>query len=172
MQRITLVFSGAPALIMTTPTVFPSYFVNNDIESNKYGIAILNNTTLGIFCTQKIQTKCTGKHCDCQILHEIFNQVCQCWGTSGIGIANFSLLRTFVVDYRTSIFTVKKFSSKNSIWIFQGKYFPQTVPLTALEHTDARDNIEDAIGNCVDSINDNGRFMVVMWYSKGEINYK
>ena len=37
---------------------------------------------------------------------------------------------------------------------------------------DASDNLEDAIENCVDFINDNGGFTVIMWYSRGEINDK
>ena len=59
---------------MTTPTVFPIYTINNDIEVNKYGVAILNNTTLGIIRTQVMQTKFTGKHCDRLIPHEMLNQ--------------------------------------------------------------------------------------------------
>ena len=55
MQGIPLVFSYVPYLIMKTPTVFPNYIINNDIEGNKYGVAILNNTTLGIHCNQAMQ---------------------------------------------------------------------------------------------------------------------
>ena len=51
---------------METPTVFRNYIINNDVEGNKYGVAIFNNTTLGIHCTQAMQKKCTGKHCDRQ----------------------------------------------------------------------------------------------------------
>ena len=46
---------------MTTTTVFPNYIINNYIEVNKYGVAIFNNTTLGIHRAQAVQTKCTGK---------------------------------------------------------------------------------------------------------------
>ena len=52
MQGIPVVCSDTPDLIMTTPTVFPKYIINNDIEGNKSGAVILNNTTLGIHCTQ------------------------------------------------------------------------------------------------------------------------
>ena len=55
MKEIPLVCSDVPALIMTTPTVFPRYIINNDIECNKSGVAILNNTTFGILCTQAMQ---------------------------------------------------------------------------------------------------------------------
>ena len=56
--------------------------------------------------------------------------------------------------------------------MFQDKYFPQTVPVTALEHTDASNIFEYSIENCVDLINDHGGFTVVMWYYRGKINDK
>ena len=62
MQVIPLVLSNATDLIMTTTTVFPNYIINNDIEANKYGVAISNNTTLGIHHIQAMQTKFTGKN--------------------------------------------------------------------------------------------------------------
>ena len=74
---------------MTNTTVFPTYIINNDIECNKSGVAIFNNTTLGIHCTRSMQKKCAGKHYNCQRPHEILNQGCGCWGTSGIGIEKF-----------------------------------------------------------------------------------
>ena len=66
---------------MKNPTVFPKYIINNNIEGNKYGVAILNNTTLGIHHTQTMQKKCSGKKIDRQRPHEIMNQVYGCWGT-------------------------------------------------------------------------------------------
>ena len=65
-----------------------------------------------------------------------------------------------------------KFCLTNLIRIFKDKYFPQTVPVTALEHTYASYDLEYAIGNYVDFINEYGGFSVVMWYSRGEITYK
>ena len=51
-QRISLVCSYVPALVTTNPTFFSNYIINNAIEGNKYGVEILNNTTLGINRTQ------------------------------------------------------------------------------------------------------------------------
>ena len=84
MQGISLVFSDSPTLIITTPTVFPNYIINNDIDGNKSSVAILNNTTLSFHRTQAMQTKCTVKHCNSQISHEILNQGFGCWGHSGV----------------------------------------------------------------------------------------
>ena len=55
MRGIPLVFSDAPDLIMTTPTVFLSYKINKYIEGNKSGVVVLNNTTLFIHHTQTVQ---------------------------------------------------------------------------------------------------------------------
>ena len=148
---------------MKNPTVFPKYIINNNIEGNKYGVAILNNTTLGIHHTQAMQKKNTGRHYDRQRPHEMPNQGCGCWGTSGIRITNLDILNTVVVVYRTSRFMMRKFSSnKLNLDIFQDKSFPQTVPVIALEHTDARNNFKDAMVNCVDLINNHGGFTLVM----------
>ena len=158
---------------MTTHTVFPKYIINNDIEDNKSGFEILNTTTLGICRTQAIQKKCTGKHFNRQIPHGIMNQGCVCWGTSGIGITNLSLSYNVVVCYRTYSLMMREFSSKNfNLGIFQDKYFPQTIPVTELEHTYAKNNLEYSIEIYVDFINDHGGFRVVVWYSRGEINDK
>ena len=66
----------------------------------------------------------------------------------------------------------KFLSNKFNLDIFQDKYFSQTVPVTALEHKYASNNIEDAIETFVDFINCYGGFTLVIWYSRGEINYK
>ena len=64
MQVIPLVLSDAPAFMTTTHTGFPKDIINNDIDGEKSGAAILNNTTLGIYRTQAMQTKSTGENCD------------------------------------------------------------------------------------------------------------
>ena len=54
MHGVPLVFSDVSAFIMKNHTVFTNYIINNDIEGNKSGVAILNNTTIGIHRTQEI----------------------------------------------------------------------------------------------------------------------
>ena len=68
-QGVPLVCSDAAALIMINTNVFPNYIIKNDIGGNKYGFVILNNTTLGIHCTQEMHRKCTGKYCNDQRPH-------------------------------------------------------------------------------------------------------
>ena len=92
MYVITLILSDAPYFIVTIPIVFQIYIINNDIEGNKSGVAILDNTTLGICRTRSMQQTFTGKHCDRKIPHEMLIRGCGCWGTSGIVITNLDLL--------------------------------------------------------------------------------
>ena len=66
----------------------------------------------------------------------------------------------------------KCLSRQFNLDIFQGIYFPKSVPITALEHIYASKNIEAAIENCLDCIKDDGGLLVVIWYSRGEINDK
>ena len=152
--------------------MFPIYIINNYIEGNKSGVAILNYNTFGICRTQEIQKKCGGKHCDCQRPNEMLNQRCGFWGTSSIRITNLALLYNVVVDYRTSSFMMRIFFSNRLNLDIQVKSFPQTVPITALDHTDSSDNLEDVIENFADFINGLGGFTVVMWYSRDKINGK
>ena len=90
---------------------FPSYIIKNNVEGDKSGIAILNNTTLGIHCTQEMQTKWTVKCYDCLRTHKMPNQGFVCWGTSGIEINNLALLNTVVAD----ICTILLFVTSNPI---------------------------------------------------------
>ena len=173
MQDIPMIRSDSPAVVLQTPSIYDSYPVNFDIEGNGSGVAVLNGANVSVARTFVTQTTCTGKHCDRQRVHEVLNQGCGCWGTSGIGISNLALVHTIVVDDGNIQFTMRSFSSNRfNLDIFQDRNFCQNVPVTALEHTDASDNLEDSIEECSDLINNNGGFTVVVWYSRGEINDK
>lgn len=170
MQGIPMVRSDTPAVIMSSPNHYPPYSIAHELSNVRYGVAILNGVDISIHRTQAIQTKCTGKHCDRQRPQQLLNQGCGCWGTSGIGITNLALLHTVVVDTPEPIMMRNFSSNKFNLDTFQDRPFPQNVQVTALEHTDASDALEDAITRCVNYINNHGGFTVVMWYSRGEIN--
>ena len=123
MQGIPLVCSYVPALMMTTTNVFPSYIINNDIEGNKYGVAILNNNKIGVNRNQAMHTNCAGKHCNFQRPHEIMNQKSGIWGTSVIVITNLDILHTVVVDYSTSRFMMRTFLTNRFNLDFPGYMF-------------------------------------------------
>jgi hypothetical protein len=67
---------------------------------------------------------------------------------------------------------VKDFSSTNFNSLFMDRPIPPNTSVTALEQTDASEVLDQAISDCVDIINENGGFQVVLWYSRGEINYQ
>ena len=87
-----MIFSDAPALIMTTPIAFTNYIIKNEFKGNKSGVTILNNTTLGIHRNQEMQTKFTGTHYNRQRPHVIMNQGFECWGTAVYQVS-FNCLR-------------------------------------------------------------------------------
>ena len=89
-------------------------------------------------CSQIVQEK----NAICQRPHEILNQGYGCWGISGIGITNLDLLHTIVIDYSTSSFMMRRFSSKKfNLVIFQEKYFPQTVNVTPQWYVQSNQNV-------------------------------
>ena len=54
--------------------------------------------------------------------------------------------------------------------LFMDKVIPPNTTVSSLEQTEATGVLEEAIHNCVELINDNGGFEIVLWYSRGEIN--
>ena len=50
------------------------------------------------------------------------------------------------------------------------KAIPPNTKVTSLEQTNTSEKLEEAIENCAEFINENGRFQVLLWYSRGEIN--
>ena len=65
---------------------------------------------------------------------------------------------------------MKHFSSQQFNTLFMDSVIPPNTVITAFEHTDSSNNLEVSLENCIDNINDNGGFQVVVWYSRGEIN--
>ena len=50
------------------------------------------------------------------------------------------------------------------------KPLPPNTMVSAVEQTEATMKLEISIDKCVEEINDDGGFEVVLWYSRGEIN--
>ena len=64
---------------------------------------------------------------------------------------------------------MKYFSSQQFNRLFVDSVVPQNTAITALEHTDAIHNLEQRLDHCLECINANGGFQVVLWCSRGEI---
>ena len=175
MQGIPLIKSFYPIIAMDSPSIINSIAVNNYIEGNQSGVAVLKNTEIFIRRTTPIQTSCSGKHCDKQRPTDwafTVNRGCGCWGTTSLGTSNIALMHNIVITSSGSEGDIKvqNFSSTNFNSLFMDRPIPPNTSVTALEQTDASAVLEDAIEECVEFINDNGGFQVILWYSRGEIN--
>ena len=94
MQGIPLIKSFYPIIAMDSPSIINSIAVNNYIEGNQSGVAVLKNTEIFIRRTTPIQTSCLGKHCDKQRPTDwafTVNRGCGCWGTTSLGTSNIPL---------------------------------------------------------------------------------
>ena len=98
------------------------------------------------------------------------SQGCGCWGTSSLGTSNLALMHNIILQDRDDKIKVENFSSTKFNQIFMTGPIPPNTPVTALEATQAFFNLEIAIDDCLDLINENDGFDVVLWYSRGEIN--
>ena len=62
-------------------------------------------------------------------------------------------------------FFMKYFSSQQFNTLFMDAPIPPNTVITTLAS-----DINESLENCIDYINDNGGFQIVLWYSRGEIN--
>ena len=174
MQGIPLVKTFAMAVAMGKIFDLPAIPINNNIEGSNTGVAVLTNAEVEVRSTTPIQTTCSGKHCDKQRpLEWCFktNRGCGCWGTSSLGTSNIAFMLHLKVSYsNNNVFYMKYFSLQQFNTLFMDSVIPQNTAITALEHTDASNTLEDSLQECLEYINENGGFQVVVWYSRGEIN--
>ena len=173
MKDIPLVNSFYPAIVIERPSRVYTVPVNTYIQANQSGVAVLKDVILSVQRTTPIQTTCSGKHCDkarpldwCNTI----NQGCGCYGTSSLGTCNIALMHDIVIEYRGSKIKESNFSSTKFNRLFMDKPLPPNTMVSALEQTEATEKLEIAIDKCLDEINENDGFEVVLWYSRGEIN--
>lgn len=175
MQGIPLLNSYYPALAMEPPNQVSSIPINKYIEGNQAHCAFLKHVFVSIRRTTAVQTTCSGKHCDKQRPTDwafTNNRACGCWGTSSLGTSNIALMHNVVVRNGMNEIeaVMKNFSSTKFNSIIMDKAIPPNTKVTSLEQTNASEKLEEAIENCVEYINENGGFQVLLWYSRGEIN--
>ena len=175
MQGIPLVNSYYPALAMQQPNIVHSIPINSYIEGNQAQCAFLKNVFVSIRRTTAVQTTCSGKHCDKQRPTDwafTTTRACGCWGTTSLGTSNIALMHNVIVQngMNENEATMKNFSSTNFNSLVMDKPIPPNTKVTALEQTTASERLNEAIENCVEFINENGGFQVLLWYSRGEIN--
>ena len=79
-------------------------------------------------------------------------------------------MHDIVIEYRGSKIKESNFSSTKFNRLFTDKPLPPNTMVSALEQTEATEKLEMAIDKCLDEINGNDGFEVVLWYLRGEIN--
>ena len=174
MEGIPLVKTSYPAIVMERPANVPAIVVNSYIQGNNSAVAILRGAILHVTRTTPIQITCTGKHCDKQRPLDWTNTVnrgCGCWGTTSLGTSNIAFMHNITLNAMGgNVIKMNNFSSQRFNTYFMDRPIPPNIVVTSFENTDVGDNLEDAIEQCVDLINENGGFQVTLWYTRGEIN--
>ena len=173
MKNIPIVRTHIPAIAMKPPLLLYPIPIDYETMGNNSGVAVLSGVLVNVRRTTAIQTTCSGKHCDKQRPMDwarSTSQGCGCWGTSSLGTSNLALMHNIILQDRDDKIKVENFSSTKFNQIFMTGPIPPNTPVTALEATQAFFNLKIAIDDCLDLINENDGFDVVLWYSRGEIN--
>ena len=79
---------------------------------------------------------------------------------------------TIVIEYNGVVIRNEEFSSTAFTRFFMKKVIPPNTPVGVLEKTNAFEDMKCCMNECIELINDNGGFEVVLWYTRGEINDK
>ena len=167
---IALVKTQMPAVVMKRPSVLPSISINNMIEGNNSMAFVLNGVFLNLNRTVPVKTTCSGFLCD--------KQRCSDWnGKRGCGCYHMTQYRTNIAFEHSIYFDTQRgrivhnnFSSTKFSLLYLNDNIPGAVRISALRMSNAYWEIEDAIENVVDYVNDNGGWTVVGWYKRGVIN--
>ena len=150
--------------------------INSYIQANQSGVAVLKNATIEICRTTPVQTTCSGKHCDKQRPLDWCNAVnrgCGCWGITSLWTSNIALIHNILITscrVAEDAMNVRNVSFTNFNLLFMDRPIPPNTHVTPLEQTDTSEVLDQDISDCVDTINENGGFQVVLWYSRREIN--
>ena len=169
---IPLVKTHLPLIVMMRPSLKVSIPIKKEIGNQNSLAFVLVGTTININRSTPIKTTCGGLLCD--------KQRCSDWnGTRGCGcynvrddISNIAFEHSVFFQIGNDFVQHNDFSStKFSFWYLK-KRLPSTVTVNALTMTQEYFDIEDAITNVVNLINNNGGWTVTGWYKRGLITDK
>jgi hypothetical protein len=166
---IPLVKTQLPFIVMTAPTNIPSVTINLQVQENTSIAFVVNRTTLSVNRTVPIQTTCSGFLCDKQRVND--------WsGSRGCGCYHMTQYRSNLVFQHSVFFdgpngkiVHSDFSSTKFSLLYLSTHIPGTTRVSALRVSDAYWEIEEAVENVVDYVNDNGGWTIVGWYKRGLI---
>ena len=169
---IPLLMSQLPAILLKTPKM-NTHPLNHEIESNTSLGFIYRGAIVNICFSSVLKTSCSGLLCDRQRVSDWNgSRGCGCYGMS----TNSSSL---VVQHALEVRTVtggdlfmNDFSSLKFSKLYMKSDIPGSCKLYSLQLTQASMNLFEAADNCIELINDNGGFVTVGWYKRGQITDK
>jgi hypothetical protein len=173
MQGIPLVVTQKPAIVMRAPTTVHSIPINTEIHGDLAVSSILNGIKLASTRLDVIHTTCSGLFCDKQRVYDwnSQNRGCGCYSKND-SRTTIALCHTIVVDHglgRGIPMVMTNFSSNK----FNNLYLTGPIPATVSSQSfdnDTLTEVEDSIEQCLEYINLNGGFTIVLWYRRGSMN--
>ena len=169
---IPLLTSPLPAILLKTPRM-NTHPLNNEIESNTSLGFIYRGAIVTIQFSSFLKTSCSGLLCDRQRVSDWNgSKGCGCYGMCP---NSSSLVAQHAIEVRTvtggDLF-MSDFSSMKFSKLYLKKEIPGSCKLYSLQLTQASIDLFEAAENCIQLINNNGGFVVVGWYKRGQITDK
>ena len=167
---IPMVKTQNPIIVMKHPDHVNAVMINTQITGNNTRAFVYNNVTLKINRTAALETTCSGFLCD--------KQRCGDWcGKQGCGCYHMTQYRSNLVMQHGIYFETeaakvihRDFSSTKFSLLYLKDHFPGAIRVSSLRGTDAYWDIEEAVNNMVEYVNNNGGWTAVGWYKRGMIN--
>ena len=156
---------------MRSPARLSSIAINESIESNTSLTFVYNGTNVTINLSVPLKTTCAGNLCDSQRITDWLNSKgCGCYG---MNTNSSSLAIQHAVEVETinnGTLKMDDFSSKRFSKLYLKADLPGSVKLYMLQLTQASMDMNVAVEECINLINNNGGFTIVGWYKRGVIN--
>jgi hypothetical protein len=165
-----IVQSPYPVILLKFPTCLFAISMNQEIEANASLAFVYNNTQASINMVFPTKKSCSGNFCDCQRVNDWNgSRGCGCYGMSQ---NSSSLVFKHAIDISTATnsMSMSEFLSLKFSQLYLSGDIPGSCKLYMLQYTDAAMNMQIAVEECVETINNNGGFTVIGWYKRGIIN--
>ena len=172
LQGIPLIVTKKSAIAMREPLTLPNIPINKEIYGDTAVSSILNGKYISCTRTDATDTTCSGLLCDKQCVSDwnTQNRGCGCFSKNA-NRSPIALSHTVVIESAIGLepLVMTEFSSSKFNKLFLKDHIPASVRLQCFED-ETLDGVEDAIEECMDFINNNGGFTIVLWYRRGAIN--
>ena len=148
------------------PNIWPTF---EESESNKTS-AFKIRANLVLKNLSVAESNCTGLFCDRQNLDENSNYGCGCYQGSDTRHAKLVLSFCLEIEDGNNSFEVEDFSSHRFTQYFLQVPFPSTTCYNAWDHTPKYMDLVARINRILTLVNQSGKWSVIGWCKRGEIN--